>query len=316
MSFADTKLKIDQKKAKFEKLMKSPNLAERTAAMLMHARAVNAENLLFSAQEAQKPEVEAPESLPKYGKGIDLLKQVGSGTTGTNLLNTVAGDQPSSGVLASDAPYSGAAPAGADASATGSWDDWNKMNKWSSVATGVLNGVDYFSKMSAIKKMQAPPKPVSSSMVRLNKTLDTGVERSALTRMRLTAERAADQVPGSQVSTAFKQKAGVDYLNQLSVITEKEQNFATAQGNQEAEMNSRIGMYNVSQFNDYTNNLNEFYNNKIAAKQSAMSVLLGKTAMGLKDTLANKSDMMKWDINSMKYDPSVTNDINKKVNGR
>jgi hypothetical protein len=325
-TFAETQLQIARKKAKYEKLLKSPNMAERTAAMMMYSRAVNAENLLFAEQESQKPAEKVNDSLPKAGAGLDILKNLSlnySGNlladsrkryannfsfTGDLMKDSLTAVSPLSlgsksivgGQFSSNAPGAPTAPG---------LDSWKEGNKNAALGNTVVNGLDYFSKMAAIRKMQAPPKPISSPMMWLNKNLNTGAERNAVSRNRISQERMADQIPGQQAGTALKQKAGVNYLNQLSGIYDKEQNFATQMENTETAMNSQIMADNVYQQNAYNYGLNDFNNNRIAARQGAASTLLGNTSNVIRDTRDSNSEMTKWDLLMKQYDPTVSSDV-------
>jgi len=325
MTFAETQLKIARRKAKYEKLMNSSNMADRTAAMMMHARAVNAENLLFDAQEGQKTPEPGAEGLPQHGGGIDFKKYGVNGFSGdllkdSNMNN--ANEIGFSGNLLKDSQHntplslgptdlSGFTPSSTESPGVAGFADWAKGNKMAAAGNTVLNGIDYFSKMSAIRKMQAPPKPIDAPQIALNKTLDTGAERNDISRNRISNERIADRIPGMQTSTALKQKAGVDYLNNMSRVHSKEQNYATQMGNQENYMNHSTRARNIMQFNQYADELTGFNNNRIGARQNAMSDLLGDTSMVMRDQVDSREDMMKWALEAAKYDPTVLKDIEK-----
>jgi hypothetical protein len=173
----------------------------------------------------------------------------------------------------------------------------------------VLNGIDYFTKMAAIGKMQAPPKPIETPLTWFNKTLNTGSLRNSIARTRMTSERLANQLPSSQVAVALKQKAGIDALNKEGEVYDKEQNFAAQMTNQEAQLNQYTRMSNVQDSNRYLSDLNTFQNNRIAASQNAASSMLSKDTMALKDQQMSRQEVVKWMLDSMKYDPTIRKDI-------
>jgi hypothetical protein len=301
MTFADMEGKLARKKAKYEKLLNSHNPAEKTAAMLMYKRAQDMEDMLFESQESQKAP-EAPAAKPMYGKGKDLTRVTPPAKVDTSgiPIPTLA---PSIDKNTLATPYK------PETDLTDGMSKWQNANKIANAGNMVLNGVDYFTKMAAIGQMQAPPKPVETPLTWFNKTLNTGSFRNSIARSRMTAERFANQLPSSQVAVALKQKAGVDSLNKLGEVYDKEQNFATEMTNKEAQLNQYTRMSNVQESNRYLTDVNNFQNNRIAASQNAASSLMTKDTMALKDQMTSRQEVVRWMLDSMKYDPTIRKDI-------
>lgn len=306
MTFAETHAKIARRKAKYEKLLNSPDMAERTAALLMYRRTVDAENSLFAEQEKQSAPMKSKEKMGSGGTVGHDLEPLLLNTQLDAHMPVVPSVSPIPGMRTTLATAPTRTSEGASSNLL---TDWMNSNKLGAAGNTILNGIDYFSKLGAIRQMQEPPKPISIPQTWLNKTLNTGAERNAMLRNRISQERSADKVTDSQVSAALKQKAGVAYLNQLSGVYDKEANYRTQMGNQEAYMNAGVRAQNVAQQNNYNMALNEFTNNKIGARQNALSSLLTNTSGVIRDTISTKSDMMKWALEAMKYDPTIIQDM-------
>lgn len=315
MTFADASARLARKKNKYEALLKSPSLSMRNAAKRMYDRVSAAEEKLFLAQESLKKESGMGSALPKFWGGgdtrlglarrNDLLEPI-QGRPGTIAVDTTAAaaDPYVSGTRV---PYDYSEPA------VNPYAGWQRQNNIGLGISAATSGISGMLGSYAMGRMQSPAAPALLPRVWLNKTLDTGATRNDIARANMTAQRQAEGLTDRQVTTALKQKAGVNTINQLGRVAEAENNFRTEVGNREAMMNNQVGAQNVWMLNQHAQDKINFHNNKINAGLAYANDALGKAMSGYQDYIGGKNDMMQWNAMKGMWEPAVQADMDASI---
>lgn len=155
------------------------------------------------------------------------------------------------------------------------------------VQTGIGQGAamlgDYINQISAINKMKSPNQAALAPKVKLDKNMDTSsYKREALKALR-TGQKQAGMTGNSNVANAVRGDLLSRYLDAMGNINTESNNYKMQAGNQEAGINAQIAAQNAGILNDLYAAQNQFWNNRIGARQRALSGLFANSQLMAKD---------------------------------
>lgn len=184
--------------------------------------------------------------------------------------------------------------------------DWNKGVDIASQALPVIGSLaEYFAKSNATKKMMPPPRPVVTSRVKLNKTLDIGRAFSELNKSRATGVAAANSLRDSNASAALKVAANRNVDQGVLDLLEKANNYRSQMENQELQTNVGIDQANAATINAHRYGLTDFNTARTAAKANNLTDLFTKLQLYAKDVKEGKMDLKKYQLLLDSLSPEV-----------
>ena len=264
LTIADIAEILGKKKAKYEKLANSKDRFENNTAKLKLGKIDSLMNDLFNFQEAFKPKTNNYGlSKAKYGWPPNYWE---IGDASNYMVNTPENPFPKKQFKNTKVGQALSNP-----------------NVQAGIGQGLGMLGDYINQIGAINRTDQPDRVATVPKVRLNKNMDTSdLKRQAVRALR-ASQMQANQSGNTNVSNAVRSDLLGAYFDQLGKINSAENNYRMQMENSESQQNAAISAQNAMILNELYATQNQFANNKTMAKANALSGLLTKGQMMVKD---------------------------------